>query len=482
MSNFIHQVVHNYEQCDSYEDAGYVLIADVRTKSDPACFDDSSRIRFKTTYKRGHGLLLDWIDARGMRSKLLFDESGGTRAFVVGKSFRYERLIDGIAAMVGASYGISVWIPSLLMPNELKALWTCWDKGFQKKRDQVEQSLEELEWDDPQRSIELIVEKNSLFIRIIYVVEKTSAGFQHIQYVFERVTVGQVTSHLFESKVKTLDELPQAGQTLEHHTLSLLQEWSKLPDPSWPNDRKTCVICEKSVCLRAGLRVMVGPKLVVTGEAARGDEGLSLIKHEQPDFVIVGPEMEGMACVDFVAEVRSTLPRTRILLIATMYTATSQFHQFLRSGVNGIVLLGAGGQELCNCIDFVTAGKAYIQGRLLSVVEPDPQLSARYHLNPVELQVLIRISQSDAMIDRELNLGERQLRKVINSVLRKVGAQSKTRASLISLELGYTELPILPGRSPQSGIDLERDAGEKSSIESILKHKLKNYLSTQDSL
>jgi DNA-binding NarL/FixJ family response regulator/quercetin dioxygenase-like cupin family protein len=60
----------------------------------------------------------------------------------------------------------------------------------------------------------------------------------------------------------------------------------------------------------------------IVGEAADGEEALSLVRHHRPDLVITDLMMPGLNGIELTTHIRRELPRTRIILMSSFTEAT----------------------------------------------------------------------------------------------------------------------------------------------------------------
>ncbi len=68
---------------------------------------------------------------------------------------------------------------------------------------------------------------------------------------------------------------------------------------------------------RDALAVVINgaPDLQVTGEAATGDEAVSLCRRMRPDIVVMSIELEGLGGIDVTQQIMRERPDTKVILI-----------------------------------------------------------------------------------------------------------------------------------------------------------------------
>ena len=82
------------------------------------------------------------------------------------------------------------------------------------------------------------------------------------------------------------------------------------------------LLIEDHVILRQGLRSLLDMEddLSVIGEAGTGDDGIRIAAAEKPDLIITDIGLPGRSGISIIAELRTSLPRTRILVLTAHCT------------------------------------------------------------------------------------------------------------------------------------------------------------------
>ncbi len=103
--------------------------------------------------------------------------------------------------------------------------------------------------------------------------------------------------------------------------------------------------------------------LVVTGQAADGEEGVRLARQLRPDVVVMDVVMPGMNGIAATRAVRAAEPDTAVLALSN-HTGASLVAALLRAGARGYVRKDRAYEELIPAIRAVAEGKQYIGGAL----------------------------------------------------------------------------------------------------------------------
>jgi DNA-binding NarL/FixJ family response regulator len=192
------------------------------------------------------------------------------------------------------------------------------------------------------------------------------------------------------------------------------------------------------------------------GEASNGEEGLSLIRSLRPMVAVVDvnlPELNGQQLTRKV--IAEKLP-TKVILL-TAYDDTEQKIYAMRVGAAAYCTKDVRPEELVDVIREVTTGKFVIGDQSLDkrglqrwlsantentagpysdVGEPYQPLSAR------EMEVLANVTRgmSNKEIALVLGISHQTVKNHVTSILRKLGVEDRTQATIYALRRGWVRL------------------------------------------
>ncbi len=121
------------------------------------------------------------------------------------------------------------------------------------------------------------------------------------------------------------------------------------------------IIADDHAIFRQGLSGLLQSKegIVVTGEAADGDEALRLIYETKPDIAILDISMPGPGSIEIIKEIRKKGLNTRVILL-TMHTNPLMVEQFMKAGVSGYIPKDNAFSDLLYAIQTVASGGKFI--------------------------------------------------------------------------------------------------------------------------
>lgn len=127
------------------------------------------------------------------------------------------------------------------------------------------------------------------------------------------------------------------------------------------------VIADDHTLMRDGIKSLIiqSPDLSVVGEAGDGFQLLRLLKHTQPDMVIMDIGMPGLRGLEACREVKCQYPQVAVLFL-TMHKNKEYLSKALAYGASGYLLKENTGDELLVAIDTIQKGKSYLSPLLAS--------------------------------------------------------------------------------------------------------------------
>src|SRR5437588_6632296 len=161
------------------------------------------------------------------------------------------------------------------------------------------------------------------------------------------------------------------------------------------------VIADDHELVRAGLRAMLTGQrgLELVGEAANGQEALTLCRRLQPDLALIDvrmPELDGLATC---RAIKQECPATSVILI-TIHEKPEYLLEALKAGVAGYVFKDISQRELISTIGRVLHGESILDKELMIRVlghlaneAPHQAEQPPVRLSPREREVLQLLAQ-----------------------------------------------------------------------------------------
>ena len=211
------------------------------------------------------------------------------------------------------------------------------------------------------------------------------------------------------------------------------------------------LVADDQALFREGLRTLLStrPEVDVVGEAANGDEAVSLVERLQPDVVLMDLRMPVMDGIVATTRIRDRWPAIPVLVLTTFDDDASLFGA-LRAGAAGYLLKDVSSETLMAALTAAARGEAFLQstvtGRVVAAFarlmeSGGPRAEALVlPLSPREREILALLGTgaSNKEIADRLCLAEGTVKNHVTNILTKLDVRDRTQAALRARQLGLT--------------------------------------------
>jgi len=197
--------------------------------------------------------------------------------------------------------------------------------------------------------------------------------------------------------------------------------------------------------VRIGLKAYLStlPDIQVVGEAASGEQAVSLVSELVPDVVLMDLLMPGMDGVEATRQVRKISPRTQVIVV-TSYHEDEHIFPAIRAGALSYVLKDIDPDDLAEAIRRANAGEAVLNPRVAARMvkelhgQRDEGLNPFSELTDREIEVLRHIAagKSNHEIAETLVISEKTVKTHITNILAKLHLSDRTQAAVYAWQEG----------------------------------------------
>jgi DNA-binding NarL/FixJ family response regulator len=216
------------------------------------------------------------------------------------------------------------------------------------------------------------------------------------------------------------------------------------------------LLADDQPLVRAGLRVLFEGEqdIALAGEAANGEEVLSLAHHARPDVVLMDirmPRVDGLEATRQIAA-DEELAAVRVLILTT-FESDEYVFEALRAGASGFLLKDAEPTELLQAVRVIAAGDALLSPSVTRRLITEFLAAPKNHRSPSkQLDVL------DVLTDREREIMALVAKGLSNDQIAELltisPATAKTHVSRAMLKLGARDRAQLVVLAYQTGLVL----------------------------
>ncbi|GAA2207936.1 response regulator transcription factor [Nonomuraea monospora] len=187
------------------------------------------------------------------------------------------------------------------------------------------------------------------------------------------------------------------------------------------------ILAEDQGMVRGALASLLGlePDIEVVGEAANGDEALTVAAAARPDVALLDIEMPGTDGLTACARITSRVPGCRVMILTT-FGRPGYLRTAMEAGAVAFLVKDSPARELAAAIRRVHAGERVIDPALAAAAlsaGPNP-LSGR------ERDVLAAAADGSTIGDiaSALHLSEGTVRNYLSSAIQKTHARNRIEA------------------------------------------------------
>ncbi len=207
------------------------------------------------------------------------------------------------------------------------------------------------------------------------------------------------------------------------------------------------VVADDHPLIRTGVRALLLTldDLDLVGEAADGDEAITVTRETRPDVVLMDLQMPGTDGITATRAIITELPDTAVLVV-TMIEDDASVFAAMCAGARGYLLKGAGQDELHRAVTAVAHGEAIfgprIAARVLTLLANPPQATRTTpfpQLTDRERQVLDELASghTNNTIARTLGINGRTVANHVSAILTKLQLADRSQAIVRAREAGF---------------------------------------------
>ncbi len=224
-------------------------------------------------------------------------------------------------------------------------------------------------------------------------------------------------------------------------------------------DKIGIVIVDDHPLFREGLRNVVEAEddMLVLGEALSGDEGLAMVKQEEPEVVLLDINLPRMNGIQVTRQILSERLAAAVVLL-TAYDDVEQVLHAFRAGAMAYCSKDVEAGKLVDVIRQVARGfyvvgdqvydkqglEAWLDRGVETVRRPhlEGEVEAYTPLSPREMEILQHVTRglSNKEIAVKLGISHQTVKNHMTSILHKLDVQDRTQAAVYALRHGWVRL------------------------------------------
>jgi two-component system, NarL family, response regulator LiaR len=207
------------------------------------------------------------------------------------------------------------------------------------------------------------------------------------------------------------------------------------------------LIADDHGVVRQGLTMYLelDPEIEVIGEAANGEEAVTMASELEPDVVLMDllmPVMDGIAATN---EIKARTSEVEVVALTSVLD-DGAVTGAVRAGAMGYLLKNTKPRDLCRAIKGAAAGQVQLvpeaAAKLMHEMRTPERPQALTDRETEVLKLLAR-GRANKEIGRELFVEEKTVKAHVSAILRKLGVTSRTQAALHAIRTGLVSMDEL---------------------------------------
>ena len=206
---------------------------------------------------------------------------------------------------------------------------------------------------------------------------------------------------------------------------------------------------------RAGIRMLLesAAGLQVVGESGDGEEALHLAALEQPDIILLEPNLNHAENPRIITDLIAATERARLLLITPLYDPCDHI-QYVQAGAMGVVTQQQSPSVLFKAIEKIHAGEIWLdrslvastlgrlfRGRDETRLNPEARKLASLSEREREIITLIGEGLKNLQIAQRLFISEVTVRHHLTAVYKKLCVSDRLELILYAYRNGLAQPP-----------------------------------------
>jgi len=212
---------------------------------------------------------------------------------------------------------------------------------------------------------------------------------------------------------------------------------SKIP----PRDatENSVVVIDDHPLFRKGVADLIdmAGSLRLVGEAANGENGITLALETHPDLILLDLNMKGMDGLATLKRLKESELESRIIML-TVSDNEEDVVAALRAGADGYLLKDMEPEDILECLRQAMSGRLVISDNLTELLahalrqEAKPRSANDAELTPREEEILGLIAKgySNKLIARELEISVGTIKVHVKHILKKLKLRTRVEAAV----------------------------------------------------
>lgn len=173
--------------------------------------------------------------------------------------------------------------------------------------------------------------------------------------------------------------------------------------------------------------------IMLVGQGANGQEGISLCAQYQPDIILMDVVMPVMDGIEATKVINERFPDIKILVLSSFQDHESVY-AMLRNGAVGYLTKSTLAEDLIETIQATFQGKMVFSPDIVEQLVSPSQPAVDFQLTDRELEVLVLLAEgmTNHQSAQRLSISVSTLKFHMNNIYEKLGVQTRSEALVLA--------------------------------------------------
>jgi DNA-binding NarL/FixJ family response regulator len=205
------------------------------------------------------------------------------------------------------------------------------------------------------------------------------------------------------------------------------------------------LVADDHPVFRNGLCTLLqsGKEFDCVATASDGEDAVRIAKNIRPNVAIIDVDMPKLSGIEAAKQIKAHNPSTAIVMLSA-YRYDHYVLSSIRVGADSYMLKTIPPNELVDIIRKVSAGKKVydielttnLLTKVIASQDKESYKAIQLHKREIEVLMLVAKGKTNKDISVDLNISEHTVGTHLVNIYRKLGAESRTAATLKALQLG----------------------------------------------
>ena len=173
--------------------------------------------------------------------------------------------------------------------------------------------------------------------------------------------------------------------------------------------------------------------IMLVGQGANGQEGISLCAQYQPDIILMDVVMPVMDGIEATKVINERFPDIKILVLSSFQDHESVY-AMLRNGAVGYLTKSTLAEDLIETVQATFQGKMVFSPDIVEQLVSPSQPAVDFQLTDRELEVLVLLAEglTNQQSAAKLSISQSTLKFHMNNIYQKLGVQTRSEALVLA--------------------------------------------------